>query len=81
MDAGLRSGCVGTTYNLGRCLWSIKIQRMLMTDKCTLREIKHLHSKNYPQIKICRGCFDESVPQYPDESVPQLSSVPGLSLC
>ena len=43
-----------------------------MTDMCILWEKKHLHSKNELNIKICRGCFDESVPQYPDESVPQL---------
>lgn len=29
----------------------------------TLGEIKHLHGKNDPEIQICRGCFDESVPQ------------------
>lgn len=73
MDPGPQSGCVGTCYNLGCCLWSIKIQRMLMIDMCTLWEIKHLHGKNDPKIQICRGYFDESVPQYPDESVPWLS--------
>lgn len=43
-----------------------------MTDMCILWEREHLHSKNEAKIKIRRGCFDESVPQYPDESVPQL---------